>query len=66
LQLAARISWLLMDSPVRAQYAARAKRDLERFSVQRVCADYLAVYERAIAECEERQSRPSTRRAPAA
>jgi glycosyltransferase involved in cell wall biosynthesis len=66
LQLAAKIGWLLMDSPVRAQYAARAKWDLERFSVQRVCADHLAVYERAIAECEERQSRPSKRRAPAA
>lgn len=66
LQLAAKIGWLLMDSPVRALYGERAQRDLERFSVQRVCAEHLAVYERAIAEREARQNRPVTRRAPAA
>lgn len=66
LQLAEKIGWLLMDLPVRAKYAERAKRDLERFSVQRVCAEHLAVYERAIAEREERQRRTATRRAPAA
>lgn len=66
LQLAAKIGWLLMDSAMRAQYAERAERGLERFSVQRVCSEHLAVYERAIAEREERQSRPVTRRAPAA
>ncbi|WP_062084032.1 glycosyltransferase family 4 protein [Caballeronia udeis] len=66
MQLAAKVGWLLMDSPVRAQYAARAKRDLERFSVQRVCAEHLAVYEQAISQREERQSRPSTRGAPVA
>ena len=66
MQLAAKMGWLLMDSPIRAQYAARAKRDLERFSVQRVCAEHLAVYEQAISQCEQRQNRPSTRRAPAA
>jgi glycosyltransferase involved in cell wall biosynthesis len=65
-QLAAKIGWLLMDTPVRAKYAARARRDLERFDVQRVCADYMAVYERAIAERSTRQDRPQTRRAPAA
>ncbi|WP_438393089.1 glycosyltransferase family 4 protein [Caballeronia sp. DA-9] len=47
-QLAAKIGWLLMDSPVRAQYAERARRGVERFSVQRVCADHLGVYQRAI------------------
>jgi len=66
MQLAAKLGWLLMDSPVRAQYAARAKRDLERFSVQRVSTEHLAVYEQAIAQCERRQNRPSTRRAPVA
>lgn len=65
MQLAARMGWLLMDSPVRAQYAARAKLNLERFSVQRVYTEHLAVYEQAIAQCEQRQNRPSTRRAPA-
>jgi len=49
-QLAAKIGWLLMDSPVRAQYKERASRDIERFSVQRVCADHLGVYQRAIDE----------------
>ncbi|MFK4440806.1 glycosyltransferase involved in cell wall biosynthesis [Caballeronia udeis] len=66
MQLAAKVGWLLMDSPVRAQYAARAKRDLERFSVQRVCAEHLAVYEQAISQRAERQAQPSTRRAPVA
>lgn len=65
-QLAAKVGWLLMDAPVRAKYAARAQRDLERFSVQRVCAEYMAVYERTIAERLQRQDRPATRRAPAA
>jgi glycosyltransferase involved in cell wall biosynthesis len=64
-QLAAKIGWLLMDSPVRARYAERAKRDLERFSVQRVCAEHIAVYEHAIAQREARQSRTVTSRAPA-
>ena len=49
-QLAAKIDWLLMDSPVRAQYKERASREIERFSVQRVCADHLGVYQRAIDE----------------
>jgi glycosyltransferase involved in cell wall biosynthesis len=66
MQLAAKMGWLLMDLPVRAQYAARAKLNLERFSVQRVYTDHLAVYEQAIAQREQRQNRPSTRRAPAA
>jgi glycosyltransferase involved in cell wall biosynthesis len=66
MQLAAKIGWLLMDSPIRAQYAARAKLNLERFSVERVYTEHLAVYEQAIALCEQRKNRPSTRRAPAA
>jgi glycosyltransferase involved in cell wall biosynthesis len=70
-QLAAKIGWLLMDSPVRMQYAERARDDLERFAVQRVCADHLDVYERAIAERkgqaqEQRQNQAVTRQAPAA
>ncbi|MFT4437956.1 glycosyltransferase family 4 protein [Caballeronia sp. 15715] len=65
MQLAAKMGWLLMDSPIRAQYAARAKLNLERFSVERVYTEHLAVYEQAIARCE-RKNRPSTRRAPAA
>jgi glycosyltransferase involved in cell wall biosynthesis len=64
LQLAAKISWLLMDSPVRATYAARAQRNLERFAVQWVCAEHMAVYERAIAERAQRQDRTGARRAP--
>ena len=64
MQLAAKLGWLLMDSPIRAHYAARAKRDPERFSVQRVCTEHLAVYEQAISQCERRQNRSSTRRAP--
>ncbi|CAH2806181.1 MAG: Glycosyltransferase [uncultured Caballeronia sp.] len=66
MQLAAKVGWLLMDSPVSAQYATHAKRDLKRFSVQRVREEHLAVYEQAISQCEERRSQPSTRRAPVA
>jgi glycosyltransferase involved in cell wall biosynthesis len=65
-QLAAKLQWLLMDSPVRARYTERAKQNLERFSVERVCAEHLAVYEQAISQCAGRTKRPSTRRAPAA
>ncbi|OTP65523.1 glycosyltransferase family 4 protein [Caballeronia sordidicola] len=56
-QLASKIGWLLMDSPVRAQYKERARRDLEKFSVERVCADHLAVYQRAIEERKLQEAR---------
>jgi glycosyltransferase involved in cell wall biosynthesis len=64
-QLAAKLGWLLMDAPARAQLASKAMRGLARFSVERVCGDYMAVYERTLA-AHAAKSRAGQRRAPAA
>jgi glycosyltransferase involved in cell wall biosynthesis len=66
-QLAMKLRWLLMDTHARVQLAARAKCNLEAFSVERVAREYMAVYQRALSErasMERRQEARGTRRAP--
>ncbi|RKP59122.1 glycosyltransferase [Pararobbsia silviterrae] len=46
--LAAAIGSLLGDAALRADYAARARRNLDKFTVQRVANDYMAVYATAL------------------
>jgi glycosyltransferase involved in cell wall biosynthesis len=66
-QLAAKLRWLLMDTHARAELGARAKRNLEGLSVDRVAHEYMAIYQRTLAErasIERRQGAPRTHRAP--
>ena len=66
-QLAMKLRWLLMDTHARAELGARAKRNLEGLSVDRVAHEYMAIYQRTLAErasIERRQGAPRTHRAP--
>lgn len=66
-QLAMKLRWLLMDTHARAELGARAKRNLEGLSVDRVAHEYMAIYQRTLAErasVERRQGAPRTQRAP--
>ncbi|CDY75619.1 Glycosyltransferase [Caballeronia glathei] len=49
-ELATKLRWLLLDTHVRTQYAARARRNLEALSVDRVGSEYMAIYQRTLAE----------------
>jgi hypothetical protein len=53
--LANALERLLTDPARRAELAARAVQDLEKFSVQRVSDGYLAIYERTLASCQPRR-----------
>ena len=67
LVFAVKLRWLLMDTHARAELAARAKRNLEGLSVDRVAHEYMAIYQRTLAErasIERRQGAPRTHRAP--
>ncbi|WP_244815852.1 glycosyltransferase family 4 protein [Caballeronia sp. Lep1P3] len=64
-QAAAKLRWLLLDSQARAQYASRARENIERLSVERVSADYIAIYQHTLAEREslrQREIRMNARR----
>jgi glycosyltransferase involved in cell wall biosynthesis len=66
-QLAAKLRWLLLDTHARAQLGARAKCNLQSLSVERVAHEYMAVYQRTLAEresMEQRRSAQTARRAP--
>jgi glycosyltransferase involved in cell wall biosynthesis len=66
-QLATKLRWLLMDTHARAQLGARAKRNLESLSVERVAREYMAIYQRTLAErvaMDERRAAQGARRAP--
>ncbi|QSN60231.1 MULTISPECIES: glycosyltransferase family 4 protein [unclassified Caballeronia] len=56
-QAAAKLRWLLLDSQARSQYAARAREDIQRLSVERVGSDYVAIYQQTLAEREALQRR---------
>ncbi|BAN23388.1 glycosyltransferase family 4 protein [Caballeronia insecticola] len=49
-QAAAKLRWLLFDSDARGQYAARARENLPKLSVERVSSEYLAIYQHTLAE----------------
>jgi glycosyltransferase involved in cell wall biosynthesis len=49
-QLAVTLGRLLADPAERGELAARAKRNLERMSVERVSGEYMAIYQRTLAE----------------
>ncbi|KDR27416.1 MULTISPECIES: glycosyltransferase family 4 protein [Caballeronia] len=51
-QAAAKLRWLLLDRQARGQLAARARHGLHQLSVERVCDEYLAVYQQALTERE--------------
>ncbi|MDR5738197.1 glycosyltransferase family 4 protein [Caballeronia sp. LZ016] len=64
-QFAAKLRWLLIDSPARGQYASRARDDLQRLSVERVASDYMTVYQQTLTErasLDHRSMRIDTRR----
>ncbi|SAL69092.1 glycosyltransferase family 4 protein [Caballeronia telluris] len=66
-QLAAKLRWLLMDTHARAQLGARAKCNLDGLSVERVAREYMAIYQRTLAEraaMDERRAAQGARRAP--
>ncbi|SAL67165.1 group 1 family glycosyl transferase [Caballeronia peredens] len=49
-QAAAKLRWLLLDGEARGQYAARARENLLKLSVERVSSEYLAIYQHTLAE----------------
>ena len=53
--LADTLAHLLSDRAAHSALAARATRNLEPFSVQRVSEGYLAIYERTLASCQPRR-----------
>lgn len=64
--LAAAIGDLIDDAAVRNALAARAREHLDVFSVTRVCADYLALYERTLEARRAGRARQAGARAAAA
>jgi glycosyltransferase involved in cell wall biosynthesis len=54
-ELAEALGLLLTDRVARAMLMGRARLNCERFSVQRVCDDYLAAYERVLASRQPRR-----------
>ncbi|WP_250513316.1 glycosyltransferase family 4 protein [Caballeronia sp. INDeC2] len=51
-QAAAKLRWLLLDRQARGQLAARARQNLQQHSVERVCSEYMAIYQHTFAERE--------------
>lgn len=51
-QAAAKLHWLLLDGQARGQFASRARQNLQQLSVERVCSEYMAVYQHTLAERE--------------
>ncbi|WP_061169842.1 glycosyltransferase [Caballeronia hypogeia] len=47
---AAKLRWLLLDAPARGQFAERARQNLQPLSVERVAAEYMAIYQHTLAE----------------
>ncbi|SPB17019.1 group 1 family glycosyl transferase [Caballeronia novacaledonica] len=56
-QAAAKLRWLLIDRQARGQLAARAQQNLQQLAVERVCSDYMAVYQQTLAERESMKRR---------
>ncbi|WP_321797030.1 glycosyltransferase family 4 protein [Caballeronia sp. J97] len=59
-QAAAKLHWLLLDRQARGQLAVRARQNLQPLSVERVCNDYIAVYQHTLNEREAMQRRQVT------
>jgi glycosyltransferase involved in cell wall biosynthesis len=56
-QAAAKLRWLLLDRQARGQLAARARQNLQPLSVERVCSEYMAVYQQTLKERESMSRR---------
>lgn len=56
-QAAAKLRWLLLDRQARGQLAARARQNLQPLSVERVCGEYMAVYQQTLKERESMSRR---------
>lgn len=59
-QAAEKLHWLLLDRPARDQFAARARQNLPQLSVERVSAEYMAIYQHTLAERESMRRRQAT------
>ncbi|SAK87153.1 group 1 family glycosyl transferase [Caballeronia temeraria] len=59
-QAAAKLRWLLLDRQARGRLAERARQNLQPLSVERVCNEYLAVYQQALTEREGLKRRQVT------
>jgi glycosyltransferase involved in cell wall biosynthesis len=59
-QAAAKLRWLLLDRQARGQLAARARQNLQHLSLDRVSAEYMAVYQQTLAERESMRRRQAT------
>ncbi|AET89432.1 glycosyl transferase [Burkholderia sp. SFA1] len=60
MQAAEKLHWLLLDRPARAQFAARARQNLQPLSVERVSAEYMAIYQQTLAERDSMRLRQAT------
>lgn len=56
-QAAAKLRWLLIDGQARGQFAARARQNLQRLSVERVSGEYMAIYQHTLAERDSMRRR---------
>ncbi|SAL02168.1 group 1 family glycosyl transferase [Caballeronia fortuita] len=56
-QAASKLRWLLLDRQARGQLSMRARQNLQQLSIERVCNDYMAVYQQTLAEREAMQRR---------
>ncbi|GJH27603.1 glycosyltransferase family 4 protein [Caballeronia novacaledonica] len=56
-QASAKLRWLLLDRQARGQLAARARQNLQPLSVERVCGEYMAVYQQTLKERESMSRR---------